>query len=86
MSEETQDPMTKAQREAVCKAWDLLTEHFEGSLLVVDWETDQRDENGTAQDARVGYWHGGSMRAIGLAVFAKDRVLNSGKPYSEPDV
>ena len=80
-----QDPMTKAQRDAVCKAWDLLTEHFDGVLVVADWELDEKDEDGKNQDAREGFWHGGSMRAIGLARFAESRIMESGKRFQEPE-
>lgn len=77
--------MTDAQRQAICKAWDILTEHFDGVLLVADWETNEIDEHGRAQDAREGYWHGGSMRAIGLARFAERRIMDSGRRFQEPE-
>jgi len=85
MSEETTDPMSVPQRQAIQKAWDLLTEHFDGVLLVADWELIEKDEDGKNQDAREGYWHGGSMRAIGLARFAERRIMDSGRKTSEPD-
>lgn len=68
------DEMTPAQRQAIAKAWELLTEHFDSVLLAVDFET---TANGELQNAHAGYWHGGSMSAIGLAEFAKDRILQN---------
>jgi hypothetical protein len=79
------DPMTQQQREAVQKAWSTLTEWFDGVLLVVDWETSEQDETGTTEDAREGYWYGGSMRAIGLSRFAEKRIMDSGRSAIEPE-
>jgi hypothetical protein len=79
------DPMTPQQREAIQKAWSTLTEWFDGVLLVVDWETGQHNEDGKMEDAREGYWHGGSMRAIGLSRFAEKRIIDSGRPAIEPE-
>jgi hypothetical protein len=77
------DPMTPAQREAIQKAWDVLTEHFDHVLLVADWEL--KNESGDLADAHEGWWHGGSMAALGMCEFAKDRILHSGKSASEPE-
>ena len=85
MSDDTTDSMTSAQRQAICKAWDILSEHFDGVLLVADWELSEKDEDGKNQDAREGWWHGGSMRAIGLARFAERRIMYSGKRFQEPE-
>ena len=83
----TEDAFTPAQREAVEKAWDLLTEHFDRVLLIVDYET--RDAHGNC-DAHEGFWHGGSLAALGMCEYARDRILNTGRklrenPPSEPD-
>ena len=78
----SKDEMNPAQRQALCKAWDLLTEHFDRVLLVTDWEVE--GENGARQDAHEGNWHGGSLSAVGMAEFAKDRILGSGKKSNEP--
>lgn len=73
--------MSPAQRTAVQHAYTLLGEHFDRVLLVVDYEAHQ----GTRSfDAHCGYWHGGSMAAIGLAHYALDRILHSGKADIEP--
>ena len=71
--------MTPAQDEALKKAWDLLSEHFEHVLLVVDFEV-------VSGDAHECWWHGGALTAIGMAEFAKDRLLHSNKPrFNEPE-
>lgn len=75
--------MSAAQREAIQKAWDILTEHFERVVVVADW--DCQDEDDTETTAHEGWWHGGSMPAIGLCEFAKDRILHSGKKQQEPE-
>lgn len=80
--ESEKDPMTAAQREAVQKAYTILTEHFDRMILVVDFDIDEPD--GKMSDAHEGYWHGGSMSGIGLAEFAKDRILNSGRKHNDP--
>lgn len=83
MSDETTpDPMTDSQRQALQKAWDILTEHFDHVLVVADWESD--DHKGNRCNAHEGWWHGGSIPAIGLAEFAKDRILHSGTKFNEP--
>jgi hypothetical protein len=75
--------MTAPQRQALQKAWDILTEHFDHVLVVADWESD--DEHGERCNAHEGWWYGGSIPAIGLAEFAKDRILKSGTKYNEPE-
>lgn len=84
MTEETPDPMTKSQREAVCKAWDILCEHFDHVMLVVDFETEGKD--GEREDAHEGFWHGGSLAAIGAAEYASRRILESGRKSNEPEL
>jgi hypothetical protein len=76
------DPLSDAQRAALQKAYDLLTEHFEAAIIVCDWECDDPDEKRTS--AHECWWHGGSIAAIGLAAYAKDRILRSGTRYYGP--
>lgn len=83
MNESEPDIMTKAQRDAVCKAYELLGEHFEQSVIIINFGT--TDENGKLAEAHEGFWAGGSMAAMGLCEFAKDRILHSGKRYVTPD-
>ena len=78
------DTMTPAQRESCQKAWVLLSEHFDNVLLVLNWELPDNDANGQLQESHEGYWHGGAVTAIGLAEFAKTRILESGRTTSEP--
>lgn len=80
MSAEEKDLMTPAQREAVCKAYSLLGEHFRSSVLMVDFDVDDNDGG----DAHAVYWAGGSVAALGLCEFAKDRILHTGKGSIEP--
>jgi hypothetical protein len=82
MPDEEQDSMTQAQRDAICKAYTSLTEHFPRVLLVVDYDLD--DGNGKEEDAHEGYWRGGALAAIGMCEFAKDRILHSGKKFLDP--
>jgi len=82
MPDEEADTMTKAQRDAACKAYTILTEHFPRVLLVVDYDLD--DGNGKEEDAHEGYWHGGALASIGMCEFAKDRIIHSGKKWMDP--
>jgi len=75
------DTMTEVQRAAIRKAWDILCEHFDRVLLVVDFEI---EHEGRLTDEHLGYWHGGSMSAIGMAEFARKQVLGSGVKEGEP--
>lgn len=77
------DPMSPAQREAMQKAWDLLTEHFERVLLVIDFEVE--GEDGKRQDAHQGFWHGGALASVGMAEYAKDRIMSCRERDNEPD-
>lgn len=84
MSDEVEsDPMTPAQRVAIQKAWDILTEHFERVLVVADWDCEGDD--GEQANAHEGWWHGGALAGVGLAEFAKDRMLKSGRKYNDPN-
>lgn len=86
MSEpEFKDDMTTGQREALEKAWNLLTEFFERCLVVVDYDVDEPGKK--PQQAHEGFWHGGALSGIGMAEFAKDRIMRSGssEKSNEPD-
>lgn len=73
------ETMTEAQREAIQKAWDLLSEHYDHVLVILDWRTEQDD------DAHVAYWHGGALCALGMAEFAREGIQRSGRKASEPE-
>lgn len=84
MSEETTpDDLTKPQRDALKRAWDILTEHFDRVLLVVDADLDSED--GPLRDYHQCFWHGGSMSAIGLSEFAKLGILATKSRENPPD-
>lgn len=70
------DDMTPQQREAIQKAWTILTEWFERVLLVVDYDVDEA--NGKQAQCHEGYWHGGALSAVGMCEYGKDRILGSG--------
>lgn len=74
---ESKDDMSPAQRQAVEKAWDLLTEHFDRVCLVVDYDV---DTGKIREQAQAGFWHGGSLAAIGMAEYMKDRILHCVRP------
>lgn len=82
-SEAEPDSMTKAQRDAIRKAYTMLGEHFPRVLIVVDYELD--DGNGKEEDAHEGYWRGGALAAIGMCKYAEDRILHSGKKWMDPN-
>lgn len=73
---------SEAQNEAIQSAYTILSEHFEHALIVVDSSIDLK--NGHQADAHEGWWYGGSMAALGLAEYAKDRILRSGKQCVDP--
>lgn len=82
-SESEPDSMTQAQRDALCKAYTSLTEHFPRVLLVVDYDLD--DGNGKEENVHEGYWSGGALCGIGMCEYAKDRILHSGKKWMNPN-
>jgi hypothetical protein len=67
------DTMNDAQAQALEKAKDILTEHFDHVLVAVDWEC--VGDDGEITHAQEGWWHGGSIPAVGLAEWAKARIL-----------
>ncbi len=69
---------TKAQIEALDKCYDILKEHFDASVfaVVADMETNDTQEVNTT------YWHGGRVRALGLAHIAVHKLTH--KPSEEP--
>lgn len=82
MDSDDNDLMTPAQRETIQKAYTMLGEQFEHVLIVVDYET---SEGGETFNAHEGYWHGGALTAVGLAEFAKHKILKSKKQDSDPN-
>lgn len=72
--------MTEAQDAAIKKAWDILTEHFDRVLVVVDFELSE-----CKADAHECWWHGGSLSSVGMAMFAQTTILNSKHRDNDPD-
>jgi hypothetical protein len=68
--EEQGNELTKAQEEALCKAWDLLKEHFDAVLLTYDTEVPEGTDRAFAC-----YYAGGISTCVGMAERAKFRML-----------
>ncbi len=67
---------TPAQEEAIEKVYDILREHFEGSVFAVVANSEDSD----SEEISTVYFHGGRMQAIGLVTMAQVKILNK-----EPD-
>jgi hypothetical protein len=76
------DLITAAQREALDKAWDLLSEHFDRILLITDCEVTNAE--GGEENETHGFWHGGYLAALGCAEHAKHMISNSRSASNEP--
>jgi hypothetical protein len=73
------EKLTGAQNEAINKAWELLREHFEAVIIAYDTEA----VTGTDRCQSWNY-HGGLLRAIGLAEYVKHEALEEPES-SQPD-
>lgn len=67
---------TDAQKEALEKAYDLLGEHFDASLIVVSAEVQDPADEKSSDCIRV-YWSGGFPNAIGLASIAAAKIMEN---------
>jgi hypothetical protein len=65
--------MTAAQTEALNKAWELLTEHFDH--CIVAYETDADDVDGPPESEFDASYNGGVSAAIGLCERTKYKLL-----------
>ena len=70
--------MNTSQTEKLEQAWDILTEHFDRVLLVVDHETPDRTDTSKV------YWHGGYMSAIGMARYCEAMIITRKDTNQEP--
>lgn len=61
--------MTAAQKDALERLLDILREHFEGGVVVV------QTENESANDEIQVSWHGGYANACGLLDLGKARIV-----------
>ena len=74
--------LTKAQEDAVERAYKELHEHFDSAVIAVMAEfTDETDQ---PKEATRFYWSGGQMAAIGLAYEAA-RMFQGGRGNPEEE-
>jgi hypothetical protein len=66
----TDPDLTPAQMGALDKAWDMLEEHFDHVLLLIDTEAPEGED----RVFQCGY-HGGITAAIGLCERAKIQIV-----------
>jgi hypothetical protein len=71
---------TPQQKAALEKAWDLLTEHFDGCALSVLAECGENQP----QEAVRSYWHGGRMQALGMVEDFRHQLLTKEADATEP--
>lgn len=71
------------QQEALEKAYELLKEHFDASIIVVTATSIPGEPVET--DATQVYWAGGVMNAIGQAEFALRKILDKNSRNVAPD-
>lgn len=65
--------MTDAQEDAIAKVKEILSEHFDACVMVVQVEEGDKAESNPA------FWHGGWALAVGLLEVGKISVLNNRK-------
>jgi hypothetical protein len=68
--------ITPAQQEALEKAYAILGEHFDFSIIGVGWTT----EHDEPTEASRYFYKGGRMACIGLAVSMQHALLREGDP------
>lgn len=73
--------MTEAQKQTLEKIHELIREHFDAGVVIV--ETDTEDEK-KGEDREIG-WHGGITRAVGLCKIAELRFLKCIESYQNDD-
>lgn len=61
---------TPAQEQAMEKVYDILREHFDASVFAVVTDIEATD----GQEVNTIYWHGGRIRALGLAHLATHKL------------
>lgn len=64
--------LTDAQEAALDKAWDLIKEHFDNAVLIIETEVEQSN---TPDNFFVTSYHGGVSLCIGLMERAKHRLI-----------
>lgn len=68
---------TEAQRDALAKSAEILSEHFDGFLLGIQAGTGYKGDK--EHETIRFYWHGGTAVALGLANMAAASILKT--PY-----
>jgi hypothetical protein len=68
--------LTKSQDAALKQAYDLLTEHFDHSLICVETEVDQSTDDGQQQQYFTFLFYGGRSTAAGMATRAVAKIVN----------
>lgn len=81
MSDVPDSELSPAQLEALRRAWDVLTEHFENVLIVA---ATQAPGDGEAATVTRFAWYGGYHAAIGMAESAKRYVMDKSHGAAEP--
>ncbi len=71
MSTDPDPDMTPAQQDALNQAYAVLGEHFEHSLIVINFEHKVR-----ASSVNICMYSGGFASALGMATFAQDHLLH----------
>ena len=73
--------LTQAQQDAMNKAYALLGEHFDYTVIAVAWDaTTQQDDQ--QREAKAMYFKGSFIACIGLASWAHHMMLN--EPPDKP--
>ena len=72
---------TAAQDEALSKAYQLLTEHFDCALIIVSSDMEDNETHDEVEGSRI-FWSGGYLNALGMAVQAQSR-LNETRGYEK---
>lgn len=68
------EAISQAQQDAIDKAYDILAEHFESSLICVETSLDDTDNTDIQKTCFMFYFHGGRSAAIGMANRAAHKI------------
>ncbi len=66
---------TDAQAEALAKAFEMLSEHFDSAIVAISAEVP--DVNGELVEQSRIYWAGGYTHAVGLAQISAHHIMTS---------
>jgi hypothetical protein len=71
--------ITHAQRDALIRAYSILGEHFDHSLIAISTASELRTEKGEEGDAIRVFWNGGYIAAVGLSIIT-NKILMTHSP------